>query len=161
MCITIQVKLKTAIIGVILFGLFLGTYFGDKKYKQIDTEQNSIIATECVLMNTVQPDVGVWHNNWQYIYDNQTYVYTDETTTAPETHKCCITTNNLYDPSICTKNGKFLLSLYLGCAYVSAIIIFGCMWVCRDKDPNQQTTVIHLQRMKGIRALQDKVDGTV
>jgi hypothetical protein len=152
MCIAIQVKLKPAVIGVILLGLSIGTYFGNKKYKQIDAEQNSMIFTECVLMNTAQPDAGIWHNNWQYAYDNQTYVYTDETTKAPETHTCCITTTNLYDPITCANNGKFLLSVYLGCMYIVAITIFGCMWVCRDKDPRQQS-VINLQRMESIRAL--------
>jgi hypothetical protein len=43
MCIAIQVKLKTAIIGAMLFALFLGTYFGNKKYNQINDVQESMV----------------------------------------------------------------------------------------------------------------------
>ena len=144
MCISIQIKFKTAVVLFTLGALALGTWLGHRAIQTNVAEKASIEYVECdIIMSLPSLENGIesWHNNWNYVFANETYSFTDETPNKAVTHTCCLSIDNPYTVTPCVKDKVFLTTLYLVAGWFVGLCILGIMWVCREKP---QKHVIHL-----------------
>jgi hypothetical protein len=136
MCISIQIKFKTAVVMLVFGGLIIGTWIGHRdiennidKIANMETVSCEIMSSKVVKAN----DETMWHNNWRYTFDNEKYFFTNETTSKAATHKCCLMID---DPCIiinCVSDIGFLYAAYIIAGWFVGLVILCILWVFRDK----------------------------
>lgn len=148
MCIAIKINLKHISIVIILGVLGLGTYLGHNKIQEESKVLDNIEIETCELLattktNDVQP---VWHNKWQYTYDNETYSFTDETDREPKEYSCCFEKLSPYDIVECPINyfGKY--ASYLACGWAAGILIMVVIWYGIREHKQQIPCIINQTR---------------
>lgn len=142
MCITIKLTLKQAVVGFVLGALALGTYLGHLRIQETSKKLNVVDTVQCELLSqtTTNDTPPKWHNNWIYLYDNETYTFTDETTNKADPHVCCVKKLNAYRTIDCPKNDINMTVFYLICGWLCGTVILLVIWCCsrEKKQPTQQ-----------------------
>jgi hypothetical protein len=139
MCNTVKLTLKQVSIVFILGVLGLGTYLGHIKIQEESKIFDNIEIETCEILSTtktndIQP---IWHNNWQYTYDNETYSFTDETNYEPEEYSCCFEKLNPCDTVKCPINHFSEYTFYLACGWSVGILMMVVIWCCtREQIPS-------------------------
>jgi hypothetical protein len=156
MCITIQVTCKQAITFLILFGLGLGTYLGHLSIQDTIESKNTTEEVQCVLIssNPINNDGELmYHNNWQYLYENRTYSHTDETDYPPKNYMCCINRNDAYNVIDCVTDNVALSVVLIVTAWIICWGVIVCMYVDRKKyetsRPSVEMTAVTTQQQVG------------
>lgn len=138
MCIAIQVKLKTAVVGFILGALALGTYLGHNSIQTNIADRSNQAELHCELITSHpsgQHGVSKWHNTWDYVFQNETFTTTNVTLVEPQSHVCCVDVSDPYTITVCVRNMVTMYVFYLSSGWFVGWCILVVMWVCRDKQP--------------------------
>lgn len=133
MCISIQVKAKTAAVIFLLFCSAGTTWYSNRMVKNIQSDNSRQAHVQCDIIETQEID-GVYHTNWEYMYKNQTYTYTDESSNSPENHVCCIIIDypfKIVDCFVATVTEFYIYMI--GMWLFTAIFIFCACYICRER----------------------------
>lgn len=135
-CVTIQIKCKTCITFLLLFGLGLGTWLGIWGIGYNIDQRESLSSTTCQLLSTNPIDVDgdiMYHNNWRYSYNNVTYTQTDKTQDQPSDYICCSPNADLYEIVPCVSDYVTQIVLCIVVGWLSCWFILVIMHIDRKK----------------------------
>ena len=117
-------SLKYVSILFILGMLGVGTYSGHIKIQEKLKILNTIEMEICEIVSTTKTNDTrhKWHNNWQYTYNNETYMFTDETKYEPEEYSCCFEKLNPHNMVDCHVNNikEYIYSIW----HVCGLLVF-------------------------------------
>ena len=132
MCITIDLKAKTASVIFLLFCCTGVTWYNNKMITQTNQASDIQAHVECDIVETSKID-SIYHTNWEYIYNNQTYTFTDESTLEPYNHECCIVIDSPFDTIECVSStDDYYLYMIIFWLFTFVYVICACC-ICREQ----------------------------
>lgn len=133
MCISIQIKSKTAVSIFLLFCSIMVTLYSNEKIEKIQLNKSKQVHVNCTVIDTQEIN-GLYHTNWKYKYNNQTYTFTDESVNNAKNHICCILLNNPFETVTCNTEQLFKFYMYMVCIWMITISYTYCAYyVCRER----------------------------
>jgi hypothetical protein len=138
MCISIQIKFRTAVVLGVFASLAFGTWLWHSVALTNNIDRASMERITCNIVSSspvVENDIKTWHNNWSYNFENQTYSFTNNTPWHARSIGCCVVISDPCNVVKCVKDNSFNNNAYLILGWFVGICILGMVWSCRDKPP--------------------------
>ena len=119
-------KITTTMIGF-LFCSVMTTWYSDKMINNNHRDIKSQSRVECDMLETQELN-GIYHTNWEYVYNNQTYTYADESSITPESHDCCLLVEQPFKIVDCVSSSNTKFYLFTICMWAVTVMYICCAY---------------------------------